>query len=356
MSQFNKNKVPLQGHYANIAKVTNKSFENNKLCLLSCVGCNSLPINSHSVQEAAIRRISDKTSHVYAFQSPSFSELNSIYNEAIYLPKKISASNATTFKGFCLSHDTKIFECIEKGNVIPTRKQLHALHLRAIAKLLFNHTAGKEALEILLNYDYPDYHSPQKELLFLSQEADPREIIREQLIQDTQEVIRTIDDSGTKMSSYLMFRLKDIPSLMCSQMFVPSFDFNGDVLFVSDNPKDAPYICVTISSDVLGGYIILQWDRQNDVSQKIISSLYDNDLDINKLLAMSVLYSDYIFKIDWWDSLRKEQKEMITHFAMSQHFMYMLGDPDVPRKMYNHFLSKNIRFADWVIIETTTNI
>ncbi|EGQ8393450.1 TPA: hypothetical protein RQL08_004333 [Vibrio vulnificus] len=355
MPLFDKNKIPLVGHHAKIAKFSNKFFEKNDLCLLSCVGCNSVPINSHSLQEAAIRRIADKTSHVYAFQSPSFDELNAIYSEAKYSPKKISSSNATTFKGFCLSHDTKLFECIEKEKIIPTEKQLHALHLRAIAKLVFNFSAGMNALEGILNYDYPDYHNPKEELLFLLREKEPRLIVRDRLMQETEDVIRSIDCSGTKMKSYLILRLTDVPSIMCSTIFIPSFDFNGNPLPVHDNLVDAPYICVTVSSDIYGGYIVLQWDKQNIMSQKVISSLHENGLDTNKLLAMSILFSDYIFKIDWWDTLGSDQKEMITHFAMSQYFMYWLRDPDVPRKMYNHFFSKNVKFSDFVVDEIKTN-
>lgn len=338
-----------------MAKATHKLFKKNELCLLSDVGCTSEPINSHSLQEAAIRRITDETNHVYAFLSPDFIELNRIYDEAIYLPKKISASKASTFRGFCLPHDTELFKCIEKAEVEPTAKQLHALHLRAIAKLLFYHKGGRVAMENILSYDYPEYHDNKERLSDLSNELNPRKIICEQLIRDTNDVIKSVDNSDTKMKSYLIFRLKNVPHIMCSTMFVPSFDFNGKTLPVSADPKEAPYICVTISSDLRGGYIVLQWDKQSVISQQIVSSLYENKLDINKLLSVSLLFSDYIFQIDWWDNLAVAQKEMITHFAMSEYFIHELRDSDVPRKMYNHFFSKNIKLVEWEVVDTRTN-
>jgi len=355
LSLSDKNKVPLNAHYEKMAKVTHKLFEKNNLCLLSVVGCTSAPINSHSLQDAAIRRITDETNHVYAFQSPDFNELNRIYDKAIYLPKKISAAKASTFKGFCLSHDTELFNCIEKAEVEPTAKQLHALHLRAIAKLLLYHKGGIVAMENILSYDYPEYHDPKERLSDLPNELNPRQVICEQLIRDTNDVIKSIDSSATKMKTYLIFRLKDAPNIMCSTMFVPSFDFNGNVLSISKDPKEAPYLCVTISSDLRGGYIVLQWDKQSVISQQMISSLYENKLDINKLLSVSLLFSDYIFQIDWWDVLGDAQKEMITHFAMSEYFTRELRDYDVPRKMYNHFFSKNIKLIDWDVVDTRTN-
>ncbi|MFB2774328.1 hypothetical protein [Shewanella xiamenensis] len=355
MSRFNKNKIPLKAHYAKMTKGTHKLFEKNDLCLLSELGCTSAPINSHSLQEAAIRRIVDKTNHVYAFQSPSFIELNEIYDKAIYLPKKISASNASIFKGFCLNHDTDLFRCIEKEKIEPTPKQLHALHLRAIARLLFNHNGGSKAMDNILNYDYPDYHNPKDRLSDLSNELQPRKIIREQLIRDTSEVINTIENSGTKMQSYIIFRLESPPSIMCSTMFVPTFDFKGNELLISEKQEEASCLCVTISSDISGGYVILQWNKQNEITQQIISSLYESNLDINKLLAMSVLFSDYIFQIDWWEELGSVQKQVITHFAMSEYFTRELKDSSVPRKMYNYFLSKNIRLVDWTVVEMKSN-
>jgi len=355
MPKSNQNKAQMNANYEILAKKNKKLFEMNRRCLFSDVGCTSKPINSHLIQKAAILKIADKTNHVYSFFSPSFNEFNRIYSDAVYLPKKISASKASTFKGFCNIHDAELFGCIEKEEIKPTPKQLHALHLRAMARLYCNHEGLSKAIDNLLCYKYLNELNIKTQLLDLADERKCRDRSRQRIIKEKKALVSTTESSISKMQSYIFLRLKEVPNIMCSAKFVPTFNFNGDILTINDIPKVSQFWCVTISSDIKGGYVILQWNEEDELIKQVVSSFCESHFEINKLLAMCMLFSNFIFQINWWDTLKKDEQEIIMHFAMNSYFKRKLNDLDVPRKMYKHFLSKKIRLVNWTIIDKQTN-
>ncbi|ROS67521.1 hypothetical protein [Vibrio crassostreae] len=355
MAKFNKDKIPLSGHYEMMSKDNHKLFKRTEQCLLGKGICSEKAIRSHSIQEASLRQIADKTSHLYSFESLSYKELIDLHNNGVYLPKKIGVSNATIFNGFCSKHDTELFLCIEKIEITPNKKQLNALCFRAMSKSYLGNKSLKEAIINILKNDYPEYHKPDKQLAYIRHQAKSQ---NKSLEQQSLEYIT----AKNKMfipelikENFLFFRLQSIPDIMCSTILAPIFDFEGFSLLNEGVPNDIQYLCITISSDVKGGYVILQWSKNDEITSSFISSFYNVDCDFNKLMAYIMLFTDFVFSPNWWEALPDNQKEIITHFAMAPHFISLLEDMGVPLKVYNNFLSKGINFVDWRVVECKTN-
>src|SRR5947209_2216175 len=89
-----------------------KNLYSKKCCLhpQAPAGCNGKIIRAHSIpKRSGLKRIA-KNGKVYSF---SYLVTASIRGENLYQPKQIGIEDASTFTGFCRSHDNKIFEPIE---------------------------------------------------------------------------------------------------------------------------------------------------------------------------------------------------------------------------------------------------
>jgi hypothetical protein len=355
MAAFNKNKIPLSAHYAMMSKQNKKLTDKNRYCLLGETNCRGKAIKSHSIQEASLRKISDSSSHVYHFASPDFGETQEIYNKGIYFPKKISVSNATVFNGFCIKHDTELFRCIEKEKIEPNVKQLNALHFRAASRAFQGNCGLKEAIINIRNYDYPEQHKPQKELAHVAEQDQNLEYVLLQMLSENNSLVNNLSGAISNMDKYLFLRLKCIPDLMCSTLLAPLFGFKGESLMNKEIPKDIQHLCVTISSDEVGGYIALQWSSLDYISCSFIKSFTECRHNFNRLVAYLMIFTDVVFSPNWWSSLSKEKQEAIMHFAIAPHFTQLLRDIYVSLKIYNNFIKNETSLVCWEIVQYKSN-
>ena len=355
MAAFNKNKIPLPAHYALMTKQINKITGKNKCCLLGESNCKERPIKSHSIQEASLRKISDSSSHVYHFASPDFSELQHIYGRAVYLPKKISTSKASVFNGFCIKHDTELFRCVEIGEIEPTAEQLNALHFRAASRSLEGNFGLIEAIKGIITYDYPEYHDPEIELVHLWQQIKILKNVIQQMEGEVSEIINGLPSVRTIMDKYILLRLKNIPDIMCSTLLAPTFCFKGMSLINKEVRDYIQHLCITVSSDEVGGYIVLQWSSIDSVSSSFIKSFIESGYDLNRLVACLFILSDVVFSPAWWDSLNENKQKQIMRFAMTPYFIQWLKDSSVPFKTYNNFITNEVPLISWDVTQYKSN-
>jgi hypothetical protein len=355
LAKFHKDKVPFSAHYAIMAKDNQKLVSKNNSCLFAEAGCIDKPIRSHSIQDASLRKISDSTNHVYSFESPNYVELENIHKNAIYHPEKVGVANATVFYGFCSMHDTELFHCIEKEEIEPNISQLNALYFRPIARSLHFNNGLKKVMKNIKEYDYPDNHKPKENLLYIAKQELSLDEALLQMSSDKAMVGKNLLSSSPNKDSYLFLRLKSIPDVMFSSLLAPTFDLHGVELLDEYIPEDIQSLCVTISSDIVGGYAMLQWSKKDRFINSFVDSFIKSNYDWNKLVAYLMIFNDFVFSPDWWDDLSETQKEIIMHFAMAPHFTHLLKDIFVSFKVYKHFLKKDIEFVNWEVVETKSN-
>ncbi len=355
MAVFNKNKIPLSAHYALMSKKVNKLTDKNKCCLLGESNCRGKSIKSHLIQEASLRKISDSSSHVYYFASPNYSELQDIYDCAVYFPKKISTSKATVFNGFCIKHDTELFRCVEICEIEPTTEQLIALHFRAASRCFEGNLGLINAMKSIRTHDYPEYHDPEIELAHLWCQEKNLEKAIQKIGGEVREIINNLPYVRATMDKYIFLRLKSIPDIMCSTLLAPAFCFNGMSLFNKGAFDHIQHICITISSDEVGGYVALQWSSIDSVSDLFINSFIECSYDLNRLVAYLVIFSDVVFSPAWWDSLSEDKQKQLMHFAIAPHFSQLLKDSSVPLKIYNNFIMNEVSLISWDVVQYKSN-
>lgn len=110
-------------------------------------GCTVPAIHSHSIQEALLRTIADETNHVTQITiNVKFNPNGGITPKV----KPISIHKASTFSGYCNTHDTEVFRPIEKGEIDPSNHEHHfILTLRAIAREYFEQNANYFQMRML---------------------------------------------------------------------------------------------------------------------------------------------------------------------------------------------------------------
>jgi len=356
LAKFHKDKVPISAHYSIMAKDIQKIVNKNECCLFAEAGCVDKPIKSHSIQESSLRTISDSTNHVYSFKSPKYEDLQKIYNDAIYHPKKVGVADATVFHGFCSSHDTELFYCVENEEIEPNISQLNALYFRPMARSLHFNNGLKKGIEHITEYDYPESQKPQESLLYIAEQNKYLDNVLAQMSFDKTMLAKQILSSSASKDSYLFLRLKNIPDVMLSTLLAPTFDLDGVELLNGNIPQDIQHLSVTISSDIVGGYAILQWSKKDQFINSFVDSFIKSNYDWNKFVAYLMIFTDFVFSPDWWDNLNEVSHEIIMHFAMAPHFTCLRQDIFVGFKVYKHFLKKSIEFVDWEVVEQKLNV
>jgi len=135
--------------------------------------CSGGIVQAHSVARCWLKSIA-QNSHVYGFK-PSVQALHK--NLGKVKPDLIGINNASTFTGFCSSHDKAIFFKIEDHPFIGTAEQCFLLAYRAISREYFTQNGGAIIFSWLKN-SAASCHRFIKSIKTMKQVGIPNSIIR----------------------------------------------------------------------------------------------------------------------------------------------------------------------------------
>lgn len=337
----NKNKMPLTAHLAILGKVNTQAMNRKAPCLMKSVGCNCRAIKSHTIQQASLLKISDKTNHLYTLENPNLD------NNTILL-NKISAAKATIYYGFCKFHDTEIFKCIEIEPIMPTIEQLSAIYHRALGYLYYSSIGFKEVISNVLNYSYPDYHKPNSALRVMDDIRKVQERNRLEIEKSYQQMVQS-ETENIALNGFLFIRLNQIPDIMLSVIVPILFGINGEEIIDANHiPDEMHCVCVTFSSDVNGGYICLQWNKSEYISSRFISTFMMNDYNLNRLVMYFMASYDSAISVTWWDSLSEDKVALIYRLLKVSPLAYY--------DEYMRSLELNISLVSWEVTSVAKNV
>ena len=102
-------------------------------CMFWSANCEDSPIASHLLSKSWLRKIADSTNHVVKFELVTN---NVALNGATMEARRVGVGEKTavTFPGFCNTHDTALFRCLEQGRFSGTPEQLLALTYRSTCR------------------------------------------------------------------------------------------------------------------------------------------------------------------------------------------------------------------------------
>jgi len=286
--------------------------------------CSGTIVKAHTVPRSDSLQKIARNGHVYSF-IPSLE--NIIKDKGRLRPELRGINEASTFSGFCSTHDDRIFSRIEKQPFENYPEQCFLLGYRALAMELYKQRALVASSA-------------------MRRKADKGKSLRRQLdIQYKNSLIDMGASAGLRDNEYhkahydnilLSGNFSDIrsfiielgipPPIMCSAALFPEQDFCGNPLQDIANLDVVPdLINITSFSSGNHGFIAFTWLANSDNSCKsFIKSLREMPIErvTDGIIRLLFEYFENVhIKPDWWDELGNGKREsLIDRFANSVNF------------------------------------
>lgn len=282
--------------------------------------CSKKIINAHTVSKSSsLKEIADESGHVLGLK---INLANIIKNEGKLVPEKIGINQASTFKGFCSTHDKSLFSCVEDREFVGDDEQCLALMYRSVAKELYAKEAALNNSEFAKNGDKGKHLLGQ--LSIQNFVADQQKALNAALA-ELLELKSELDDQllGKPFGnlSHLIIDSTSPMPIAVSSIVAPLNDFDGNLIQdLGDLSIVAEHLVFNSFSSNGKGYVVFSWLKNSTKVLSFINSLLA--LEENKTFSALIRFffgvaeNTFISPI-WWDSLSDEQTDKINDLIMS---------------------------------------
>lgn len=287
--------------------------------------CSKKIIKAHTIPKSSSLKAIAKDGHVLGLDAT----LNSIRNNKGKLQlKKIGLNHASTFNGFCTTHDDKLFAPLEKKPFLDTAEQCFLLSYRSFARELYNKTAALDATSLLRQSDRGACLRTQMEIQmqsFLTEQGTQSALT--DLHKHKEFYDKSLENNDYTHVKAVIFTFKSAPPVMVSGSVYPDYDFNGNMiqdLMLLDKRTDM--ISVSSFYDGNFGKIVFSWlDHCHEACNKLIDSLLKKERDdIPTLLIQYIVknFENFFISPEWWDSVSESNRENLLSLAQDTINIY----------------------------------
>lgn len=294
-----------------------------KLCLVPTQwhkDCSGTICQAHTVPKSNLRRIA-REGKVYSLKTNLFK----LKKNQKQIPENVVIKRASTFSGFCSTHDNAIFSPVEENVFKGTKEQCFLLDYRALAFTLHRHAAqARVDLRLASEGYYKDLGWYKGRLAAL------QDLYEYKSVYDKVLTSRDFDS----VRGYVV-EFNSPPPVMCSASIFPDQTFAGIQLqdYV-DLYKRLDMISFTSFSVGEKGAIVFAWTTESDnVCSSFIKSLMviPDEYVTSALLRLLFTYSDNIhMSPDWWEGLPEAMKRsVIERIQINSLQSNILADDDV---------------------------
>lgn len=268
--------------------------------------CSGDIVRAHTVPKSgSLSRIA-KDGHVCAFKT----SVQSIARvDGLLQPEPVGVNRASTFTGFCSTHDKDLFARVEDAPVTFSQEQCFLFGYRAMARETFLKEAQAESTGLVRMSDRGRSLDDQVAIqavisaMGIGADAGLKDAVRHKGFYD--EVLTSGDYSGV-MAYVVTF--DRFPSVMCSAGLFPYESFDGSNVQDFANltrPADAIYYTSFAADDI--GAVVFTWLPDSDKTcRRFIETLEhvgDSQLT-NTLVRFFFEFCENVqISPDWWDSL-----------------------------------------------------
>lgn len=305
-------------------------------CMFWFDDCEDSPIASHLISESWLRQIADSTKHVMQFEPVAS---NIARNEATMEAVRVGVGQKTavTFPGFCHTHDSALFRCLDQGSFSGTPEQLLALTYRSTCR---EACSKHQMVACNLPRALDEAAPPFLTMLAIS---EMKNCIR--LLAWKQELEEMLTGGKNELGAYVVeFAVR--PSMLASGTFSFPMTFTGKKL-------DARYEWMTLSilPSSNAGFAVFTWSKRASKnpsllvkSFKSISRELQSAALVNLILEVS---ENFFFAPDWWNGLpQSRQTGLLARFSRS-----MTTDALAPPA--NSLIPKPPPMVDWKVVNSS---
>jgi hypothetical protein len=305
--------------------------------------CSDTIVAAHTVPRSGSLNKIAENGHVLAFV---FSFENLSKNNGIPHPESIGVRKASTFSGFCSTHDDELFGPIEKGVFTGSQEQCFLLAYRAYSREVYTKKAAATNSRLHKELDRGrsqedqfaiqsfaflhglglsaalrdiDHHKPRFDALFLSK-------------------------NYSSVRSYII-EIEGPPPVMCSGSYAPLTDFEGKKLQDLEDIELIPHM-LSVTSYFGGqkGQIVFTWMAEDDpVCIPLIESLERisiEDLSWKLICFLFETFENVHISPTWWKSVGVSVQTALIH--------RMFGEMGAPFGM-QPFKKRDITIPHWII-------
>lgn len=294
-----------------------RDAHSRKTCLapdLVKAECSQQIIQAHTIPKSSSLKAISRDGHVYGFV-PSLENFKK-GNGALF-PQLVGVNKASTFTGFCSTHDDSIFSPIEKQEFTSSQEQCFLLAYRALSREVYAKSASASMAPLRKSLDKGKSEEAQRHIqetsflfdLGVSAGVNDNEFYKAEFDR------RLNSGDFSDVRAYIV-RLDEPPAVMCSGAFFPEEDFDGNSLQDLVDLEKIPDL-VSVNSFASGsyGYVVLSWLSQNDSScMALVNSLakIPNDSITPALLRLFFVHFEnlYISPV-WWEGLSAGQRSSL---------------------------------------------
>lgn len=312
-----KEPIPLGRRIHNLRNANIKSYCSHPLA--SPETCSNLIIQAHTIQRQGGLSLIAENGHVMSVKGGA-SHIHA--NQGLLIPQLMGVRIASTFDGFCNTHDTNLFAPIEDGSLDLCAQAAFLMSFRAVAYELYQKKNSIAGLEVQRMSD-------------LGQPFEDQAAIQSHLYNFLQGSLRGLENVQAWKAKYDRLHLENdvsnfkFYSVKFDQLlpaagagaFHPEVSFAGQQLqILSSGRNEFDHITITLTPFQGTSALTFGWIGSNaGPSQEFVSSfaaLPDND---KANAAMHLLFehieNTYI-RPSWWKSLPSNQNSAaLARFA-----------------------------------------
>ena len=335
-------------NYYEISKRISNDFS-CKQCLhpdASQLTCSKQIVRAHTVRKSADLKKLSEAGHVYHM---SFDAKIMDKPPEEFKPTKIGINRASTFYGFCSTHDTEIFAPIETQAFKGTPEQCFLLGYRAFSKEVHSKEGAIRSVDTIREYAGKSQsmgrHEVEQaisafELGTKSSQYDLKvhyEIYQHALIEKEWDEFRAV-----------IIYFDSLPDILCSGISKPEYDFLGNQL-QDLGQINIVHKMITLNILTLNdvSVAVFQWQKNSDsINLPFINSLLSLPTeDIPHAVARAAFESteNLYFRPSWWEKLAENDKRNLLVRAVS-------GTPLKPRGS-SDLKDDSTRFVNWKVGE-----
>ncbi|WP_299196019.1 hypothetical protein [uncultured Amphritea sp.] len=268
-------------------------------------------ISAHSIQNSGQLTEISENGHVYKING-HFSTLKKTGGKPA--PKKIGRNDASTFLGFCGTHDTQLFRPIDTIPLKPTYEQVALYAYRSLCREYFVKENAVRTLENLKGHEALTKEKSE----FLEAALKGFGIGFEGLIHHKRHYDNAISNGKFHEFKYTVFIAHSRQDLAFSGVLYPHFDFLGrqlQDLGVEGVPLD---LITFFSAPAEEGWAIgIAWHESSDrycreFLRSLATHVYEGaSLDDAILRFVFSCCENHAIRMSWWDGLKEKSQSSI---------------------------------------------
>jgi SEC-C motif len=325
--------------------------------LRQCLHPNASPENcggkiakAHTVPRHALQSIAEN-GHVCSF---AYDLVTLLKTEGKIHERLIGVAKASTFTGFCQTHDSEVFAPLERQAFAPSAETALLLTLRAISREIHDKMINAGLYEHQLELDRGRRQEDQQAVhnaALLFHVGTRAALLELRNLKQRIDAMWSSRDFG--QSYYLAYRLTAPSTVMCSGSATPSEDFEGARLQnLSYLLTPTQRVCFSSFSDGSVGWLVFSWDGESMVADRLIASLLRQPPTLHPHSIIRFIFeslSNTFFAPSWWAHLSAEQQ---THLRFR---MQASADPSTPSRD-RILVDDGRRFIDWQVEQVFTRL